>query len=99
MDNEIIVELRQIEDNKFSKAKAEITLQTPFGEITITRMRVVHQDGKDPWVAFPEIPYQPKDSSEKRYLKVILPSKRLRAAISEAVLNKYGSMKFNEKSF
>ena len=99
MINEIIVELRKIENGKSAKVKAEVTIDTPFGEITICRLRVIHQDGKEPWVAYPEIRFLPQDSTEYINLKIILPSKRLRAAISDAVIQKYESMKFDAPPF
>lgn len=61
MNTDLLVELRLLETDNAVKASVEVTLQTEHGELTLARLKVIHQDGKNPWVAFPDIRY--KDSS------------------------------------
>jgi len=97
MSNEMLVEVRPIEGDRAAKAFAEVTLQTEHGELTLSRLRVIHQDGKEPWVAYPDIRYQDNSSGEYRNLKTIQPGARLRKAISEAVLAKYAELGVESK--
>ncbi len=86
---EILVELRMTESEAAHKANANVTLQTDFGELTIIRVKVIHQDGKKPWVALPNIRYRDKSTDEYKNLNILLPGARLKKAISDAVLTKY----------
>lgn len=97
MSNDMLVEVRLIEGEKAAKASAEVTLQTEGGELTLSRLRVIHQDSKDPWVAYPDIRYKDESSGEYRNLKTIQPGARLKKAISEAVLAKYAELGVESK--
>lgn len=90
MTTEIMVELRVVSDHKSRKAKATVTLDTSYGELTIDYLFVIHQEGESPWVAYPKIDFPDKDrAGEYRHLKIFLPGRRLKMAISDAVLAKY----------
>ena len=89
MENEIMVEIRLVKDQKATKAVGSITLSTGLGDLTLQKVRVIHQDGKDPWVAYPQVDFADKESGERRHIDIIIPSQRLRKAVSDAVLNKY----------
>lgn len=99
MDNNIIVEIRPNDTGTAFKASAEVTLMTAFGEISLSRLRVIHQDGKEPWVSYPEISFIPKNSDITCYMKIILPSKRLDQEIKKAVLDKYYQLKTEADQF
>ena len=99
MEDEIIVEIRSIETEGAAKANVQVTLQTANGELTLCRFRIIHEEGKDPWLAYPRISYKPKDSNEYRNLKILLPSKRLEQAIRDAVIEKYSNMKTEKAPF
>ena len=89
MDNEILVEVRMLEDGKATKAFADVILDTVHGDVTICRFSIVHQDGKKPWVAFPQISYPDRETGKYKNIPIVLPSRKLRHAISEAVIAKY----------
>lgn len=92
MNEPILVELRLLEGDSAAKASADITLQTELGELTIARLRVIHQEGKEPWVAFPDIRYRDSTTGEYKNLKVVLPGACLKKAISRTVLEKYAEI-------
>lgn len=99
MNNDIIVEIRPSKTSSALKAMAEVTVQTALGELTISKLKIIHEEGKDAWVAYPDITYKPKGSDDYRRLKIVLPSKRLDQAIKDAVLEKYSTMKFEDVPF
>lgn len=92
MSIEMLIEVRPIDGDKAVKAIAEVTLQTEQGELTLSRLKVIHQDGKDPWVAYPTIDYKDRESGDFRHLPVITPGVRLKKAIQSAVLKKYAEL-------
>lgn len=87
--SDLLVELRKTEGETAAKASADVTLQTDFGELTIARIKVIHQVGKKPWIAMPDIRYRDSETDEYKSLKVILPGARLKKIISDAILEKY----------
>jgi DNA-binding cell septation regulator SpoVG len=89
MNNEIIVDLRLVNDQKAAKAIANITFDTAFGELTLERLRVIQQNGKEPWVAYPTIDFKSNETGEYVHLPIIKPGARLTKAISDAVLDEY----------
>ncbi len=97
MSNEMLVDVRLIEGDKAAKASAEVTLQTEGGELTLSRLRVIHQDGKDPWVAYPTIDFKDRESGNFRHLEVIKPGVRLKKTIQSAVLAKYAELGVESK--
>ncbi len=92
MTNEIVVELKVVSDQKSRKSKATVTLDTTNGELTLDHLSVIHQDGKSPWVAYPTIDFPDRETGEYRHLNVIIPGRRLKKAISDAVLAKYNML-------
>ena len=92
MSQSMLVELKMIEGETAVSASADVTFQTEFGELTLSRLKVIHQDGKEPWVALPDIRYKDTQSGEFKNLKVIIPGARLKKAISDAVLTKYAEL-------
>ncbi|MFH1892057.1 MAG: septation protein SpoVG family protein [Candidatus Zixiibacteriota bacterium] len=89
MSDEIIVDIRLVTDRKAQKAEASVTFETSHGELTIRRLRIIHEDGKDPWIAFPTIDYADKQTGAYRHLAILAPGARLRRAVTEAVLEEY----------
>ncbi len=90
MSSEITVELKTVSGQKSRKARASVTLDTDLGELTIAQISVIHQDGKEPWVALPTIDFEDKQNPGKYVrLDTVLPGHRLKKAISDAVLAKY----------
>jgi len=89
MFDSVLVDLKLLDSDNAAKASADVTFDTAFGELTLSRLRVIDQEGKEVWVAFPDIRYQDRETNEYRSIKVILPSMRLRKAISNAVIDKY----------
>jgi hypothetical protein len=92
MSKDILVEVWLTEGESASKASAQVTLTTELGELTLCRLKVVHQDGKDPWVAYPTIDYKDRETGDYRHLDTIKPGVRLKKAISVAVLIKYAEL-------
>ncbi|MCB2229878.1 SpoVG family protein [bacterium] len=99
MSENVIVEVRKKENLGSLKATAEVTLQTSHGELTISKIKIIHQEGKEPWIAYPDISYKPKGSDEYRILKVFIPSKRLDQVIKQAILDKYSTFKTDAGAF
>lgn len=89
MQTEIIIELRPLENQKSAKAIGSVTLATDQGDLTILGVKVIHQDGKSPWVAIPQIEYLTKDTKEKKHKDVVSMSHRLDKTIKDGVLTKY----------
>ena len=90
MMDEIVVELRAVSDQKARKAKATVTLDTSYGELTIDYISVIHEEGKQPWISFPDISFPDKEQIGKYvHLDCVVPGRRLKKAISDAVLAKY----------
>jgi len=89
MSQNLLIDVRLIEGDNAVKASAEVTLQTEYGELTLSRLRVIHQYGKDPWVAYPTIDFKDRDTGDYRHLDIIKPGVRLKRAIQNAVLAKY----------
>ena len=99
MPNEMVTEVRLIKGDSVVKASAEVTLQTDHGELTLSKLKVIQQDGKEPWVAYPKIQYQDKATGEMRYIKTMIPGVRLKNAVSESVLANYAKALGNETPF
>ncbi len=89
MQDQILVEMKPLQNQNPKKATVDITFDTTHGELTIKKLNVIHQDGKDPWVAFPQINYPDKNTGEFRNLRIVFPGSRLKKAITDAVLNEY----------
>ena len=97
MPIEMLVEVRLIDGDTAAKASAEVTLQTEDGELTLSRLRVIHQDGKEPWVAYPTIDYKDRETGNYRHLDTIKPGVRLKKTIQSAVLEKYAELAVESK--
>ena len=97
MSPEMLAEVRLIDGDKAAKAAAEVTLQTECGELTLSRLKVIHQDGKGPWVAYPTIDYKDRETGDFRHLEIVKPGARLKKAISDAVLTKYAELGVESK--
>ena len=97
MPQEMLIEVWPTDGESSKKASAQVTLMTDYGELTLSRLRVIHQGGKEPWVAFPSIDYPDRKTGEKKYLDIVKPGVRLKKAISEAVLAKYAELGVESK--
>jgi DNA-binding cell septation regulator SpoVG len=85
---DILVQVRRVEFGKSIKATADLTLTLEGGEITIRGLRVIHQEGKYPWVAFPTNSY--KDSSgQMKNFNWLEMSRKLKQEIADEVLTQY----------
>lgn len=89
MTDGILVDVKLRDDGKAAKASADVTIDSIWGDVTLCGFRVVHQDGKEPWVAFPKISYKDKDSGEYKNIPIVIPGRKFKHAVSEAVLQKY----------
>lgn len=89
MSHEILVDIRSIDGDQAAKALADVTFLTDFGELTLSRIKVIHQDGKDPWVAYPTVDFKDRETGDYRHLEIVKPGVRLKKVISEAVLAEY----------
>jgi len=74
------------------KANAEATIQTPQGELTIARFKVIQQGEKPAWVAFPDIRYKDKDTGDYKSLPIVIPSRRLKKIIADAIIEKFAEV-------
>ena len=92
MQNEILADVKLVDQKGSTKATAEVTIGTDFGDLTILRVRIIHQEGKDPWVTLPDISFKDTSSGEYRHISIIIPSRRLEREIFNLVLDKYGKL-------
>jgi hypothetical protein len=90
--DKMFVELWSVLDDKTVKASGDIVLQFSLGELTIRKVKVIHQDGKHPWVKLPEIRYLDQKSEEWKSISVLVPSRQLRKHITDEVLKVYESL-------
>jgi DNA-binding cell septation regulator SpoVG len=80
------VNLRRLDSGSL-KAAVEVTLETEVGPITLQGFKVIHEDGKGPWVSVPTREYVRDDS--KHYQKLVDLSKPAARAIFGAILEAY----------
>ena len=100
MNPEITVELRTVSDQGPRKAKVTVTLDTSHGELTLSQLSIIHQEGKPPWVAYPDISFPDKEQSGKYvHLDIITPGRRLKKAIGDAVLANYRELAESNEPF
>jgi hypothetical protein len=69
------------------QAFADLTIRAEAGEVTVKGFRVVHQKGKDAWVALPQTSYL-KDGKTINKTVLELP-KVLESRVKEAILLGY----------
>ncbi len=81
------ITIKLFQDTGSLKAFADITMDTKFGEITIHRFKVLQEDDKRPWVAFPQVAYD--KLFQTHYWPLITVSKRLERRIKRLILNEY----------
>lgn len=85
---EMLIQVRKVENAKSLKALADLTISLSEGEFTIRRIRVIHQDGKSPWIAFPqESSYK---NGEQQYYQICEISRKLKKVIEDKILEEYG---------
>lgn len=89
MENQIVVDLRLVKDQKVAKAFGSVIVPTAYGDLTILKVRVVHQDGKEPWMALPTNDYKDKETGDFKHSNVVELSARLKKAVSDCVLARY----------
>jgi DNA-binding cell septation regulator SpoVG len=99
MATELTIELRLLENQKSGKAVGSVTIATDLGEVTILGVKVIHQDGKEPWVALPQVEWETKDTKEKRRKDIVNLSHRLDKTIKDAILAKYAEISQNGSPF
>lgn len=82
-DTEIEVEIRPATKPGKIKAFADVRLLLPDGEIFIHGFAVIQQDGKSPWVGFPQVP------GRNKFFPVVEAKGRIQKAIIKAVLDTF----------
>ena len=85
-EQKITVEVRRVAFGKL-KAFADVTIPTPFGEITIKGLRVIQQEGQEPWIALPTSSYV-KDGKAVNVAIIELP-RSLKKMIADEVLAEF----------
>jgi DNA-binding cell septation regulator SpoVG len=83
----IMVELRTVENMGKLKAFADVIVTTELGDIVIKSFRVVQDEGKEPWVGFPQIPIQ--KNGKIVYLPLLEISRGLKHSLQEMILEEY----------
>ena len=84
--NEFVVEVTKTDFGSL-KAFADLTVRSEAGEVTAKGFRVIHQQGKSPWVALPQTSYI-KDGKTINKSVLELP-KVLESRVKEAILLGY----------
>ena len=82
-DTEIEVEIRPAVKPGKIKAFADVRLLLPDGEVFLHGFAVIQQDGKSPWVGFPQYP------GRNKFFPVVEAKGRIHNAIVKAVLDAY----------
>ncbi len=80
------ITIRLLKDCENLLAYADVTYRVKFGEITITRFKVL-EGKKKPWVAFPQVQYDRFFST--RYLNLLKTNKRVEQYLSNQILLAY----------
>jgi DNA-binding cell septation regulator SpoVG len=88
-ETKLIVELKQYKGDSL-KAFADVTLCLAEGDFTLKGFRVIHQSGKEAWVAFPETSYT-KDGKQVNK-RIVEASKALNKKICDLILEEYGKL-------
>ncbi len=99
MTSEVIIDLKLLENQKSGKAVGSVTIATDLGDVTILGVKVIHQDGKEPWVALPQVEWETKDTKEKRRKDIVNFSHRLDRTVKDAILAKYAELCQNGSPF
>jgi len=87
----ISIDIRRTDFSNSIKANADVTLTLEEGDLTIKGFRVIHQEGKSPWVALPSNCYKDKAGEFKNFKNIEMP-RRLNEHISKAILEQYQSL-------
>jgi DNA-binding cell septation regulator SpoVG len=86
----ILIDIRRVDFNNSVKANVEVTLILEEGDLTMKGFKVIHQEGKKPWVALPTTSYKDQTGEYKNF-KIVEMSRRLYEQISKAILDQYQS--------
>ena len=89
MSEKLITEIWLNEGDGPVKASAEVTFPTEFGELTISRIKVIHQPDKLPWVCYPDISYKDEATQVWKHIPIIKPGAALNKRITESILLMY----------
>ncbi len=96
MNSKIKVVIRRVKDTEPLLAFADITLRVKFGEITIKRFKILENDSKKPWVAFPQAQYQTFLST--KYINLLHMNKRVEDYIKNQIMKEYkNAIKYSKK--
>ena len=82
-DTKIEVKIRPATKPGKIKAFADLTLFLTDGELLLHGFAVIQQEGKSPWVGFPQIP------GRSKFFPVIETKGRIEKAITKAVLDAF----------
>ena len=70
---------------------------TIVGKVTINEVRIIHEQGKEAWVAMPQRQIPAKDGGESRWVPIVeLVEEKLKQQITRVVLDAWrsGSLRF-----
>lgn len=85
-EKEMIIEMRRYESGKL-KAFVDLTLFTSYGELTLKGFRIIQDEQRGPWVAFPSHVYEKDGNRVNKPL--IEMSRSMRRTVTEAVLDQF----------
>ena len=83
----VVDSLKRIDGKGALRAFASITIN---GKVTIHSCRIIHEDGKSPWVSLPQSEVKARDGGKSRWYPLIeIHDDGLKKAIEVAVLAEY----------
>jgi hypothetical protein len=82
-DTRLEVEIRDVTKPGKIEAFADVRFLLSDGELLIRGFAVIRQEGKSPWVGFPEIP------GRNKFFPIIEAKGRIERAITKAVLDAF----------
>ena len=91
MVNMFSVTLKKLENSKQVKAIVSVTVMSEQGEFTINGFKVIHQDGKEPWVAMPENRWHDSKGEFRNY-QIVEAGKRFHRFITDIILKEYEAL-------
>ena len=86
----IEVKIRPTNKPGVTKAHADVRLLFPNGDLNLLGFAVIKENGKSPWVGFPQT------AGRSKFFPVVEASGEIRKAIVEEILNSYGESETKE---
>lgn len=88
----IEVKIRSTSRPGVTKAHADVRLLFPNGDLDLIGFAVIKENGKSPWVGFPQ------NAGRSKFFPVVEASGEIRKAIVEEILNAYEESEANESN-